>query len=108
MLPTPTMKPWPGMSRGTECTVPIIPGFVIVHVVPAKSSGEILPAAHLLDERFVRAPERGEVERVGVLHARHEQRVRAVAPLHVDGEPEVHVLVAHDDGLAVARWRRSS
>ena len=39
------MKPWPGMSRGTECTVPIIPGLVIVPVVPAKSSGESLPDA---------------------------------------------------------------
>ena len=42
MLPTPTMKPCPGMRRGTEWTVPIIPGFVIDAVVPAKSSGEIL------------------------------------------------------------------
>ncbi len=30
------------MSRGTECTVPIMPGLVIDAVVPAKSSGEIL------------------------------------------------------------------
>ena len=43
IAPTPTMKPWPGMSRGTECTVPIIPGLVMVQVVPAKSSGVILP-----------------------------------------------------------------
>ena len=41
------MKPWPGMRRGTECTVPIIPGLVIVAVVPAKSSGESLPARTL-------------------------------------------------------------
>ena len=43
MLPTPTMKPCPGIRRGTECTVPIMPGFVMDDVVPAKSSGEILP-----------------------------------------------------------------
>ena len=43
MLPTPTMNPCPGISRGTECTVPIMPGSVIEHVVPAKSSGEIFP-----------------------------------------------------------------
>ena len=42
MLPTPTMKPWPGINRGTEWTVPIMPGLVMVHVVPLKSSGEIL------------------------------------------------------------------
>jgi hypothetical protein len=28
------------MSRGTEWTVPIVPGFVMVPVVPAKSSGD--------------------------------------------------------------------
>ena len=43
MAPTPMMKPWPGISRGTEWTVPIMPGFVMVHVVPAKSSGDTLP-----------------------------------------------------------------
>ena len=36
-------KPWPGISRGTEWTVPIMPGFVIVQVVPAKSSGDTVP-----------------------------------------------------------------
>ena len=38
MAPTPTMQPCPGMSRGTECTVPNVPGFVSVMVVPVKSS----------------------------------------------------------------------
>jgi hypothetical protein len=36
------MRPWPGISRGTECSVPITPGFVIDTVVPAKSSAVIL------------------------------------------------------------------
>ena len=40
--PTPTMSPWPGISRGTDCTVPMVPGLVRVTVVPAKSSGAIL------------------------------------------------------------------
>ena len=40
--PTPTMSPWPGISRGTDCTVPSVPGLVRVTVVPAKSSGAIL------------------------------------------------------------------
>jgi hypothetical protein len=30
------------MSRGTDWTVPIVPGLVSVTVVPAKSSGESL------------------------------------------------------------------
>ena len=38
------MNPCPGIRRGTECTVPIIPGFVMVPVVPAKSSGFMSPA----------------------------------------------------------------
>ena len=32
------MAPWPAISRGTECTVPMVPGLVSVMVVPAKSS----------------------------------------------------------------------
>ena len=32
------IAPWPGIRRGTECMVPIVPGFVIETVVPAKSS----------------------------------------------------------------------
>ena len=43
MAPTPTMTPCPGMSRGTECTVPIVPGLVRLAVVPAKSSTPSLP-----------------------------------------------------------------
>ena len=39
IAPTPTMTPWPGISRGTDCTVPIVPGFVSVIVAPWKSSG---------------------------------------------------------------------
>ncbi len=41
------MNPWPGMRRGTEWTVPIIPGLVMVTVVPAKSSGVIAPVRTL-------------------------------------------------------------
>ncbi len=38
IAPTPMMTPWPGMRRGTECSVPIVPGFVSDTVVRAKSS----------------------------------------------------------------------
>ena len=80
------------------------PGLVIVHVVPAKSSGETLPP-HLDDEGLVRVPEAGEVasggERLGALDARDEQRVRPVATLDVDREAEVHVLVTYDGRLVV-------
>ena len=76
----------------------------------ARGAGEVVgrhrAAADLLDERFVGLPEAGEVERVGLLHARHEQRVRPVAPLDVDREPEVDVMVPHDDRLAVLLGER--
>ena len=36
------MAPCPGMRRGTDCTVPSVPGLVSDTVVPAKSSGAIL------------------------------------------------------------------
>ena len=42
--PTPTIRPWPGIKRGTDCRVPIVPGFVRLTVVPAKSSTPSLPS----------------------------------------------------------------
>ena len=38
IAPTPTIVPWPCISRGTEWFVPSVPGLVSVSVVPAKSS----------------------------------------------------------------------
>ena len=35
--PTPMIAPWPFISRGTECTVPMPPGLVSDIVVPWKS-----------------------------------------------------------------------
>ena len=37
------MHPCPGSSRGTECSVPIVPGLVRLIVVPAKSPTVSLP-----------------------------------------------------------------
>ena len=39
MAPVAMIEPWPFMRRGTDATVPIVPGFVRVIVAPAKSSG---------------------------------------------------------------------
>ena len=47
MAPTPTMQPCPTISRGTECSVPIVPGLVRLIVVPAKSSTVSLPVRAL-------------------------------------------------------------
>ncbi len=42
IAPTPTMQPWPAISRGTECWVPIVPGLVRLIVVPWKSGSASL------------------------------------------------------------------
>ena len=40
--PAPMIAPWPRMSRGTECTVPMPPGLVREIVLPWKSSAASL------------------------------------------------------------------
>ena len=42
IAPTPMMQPWPLISRGTECWVPIVPGLVRLIVVPWKSGSASL------------------------------------------------------------------
>jgi hypothetical protein len=37
MAPTPMMADWPAIRRGTDSTVPMVPGLVMVRVVSAKS-----------------------------------------------------------------------
>ena len=43
IAPTPTIVPWPCISRGTEWLVPRVPGLVSEIVVPLKSSAVRLP-----------------------------------------------------------------
>ena len=47
IAPTPTMVPWPCISRGTEWLVPSVPGLVREMVVPAKSSAVSAPGRAL-------------------------------------------------------------
>src|SRR3954447_3578283 len=47
IAPTPMMAPWPAINRGTEWTVPMVPGLVRLIVVPAKSSAVSLPVRAL-------------------------------------------------------------
>ena len=67
MAPTPMMAPWPGMSRGTDCTVPMVPGLVRVTVAPAQVVGGQLVGPDLVDQLLVGVDEAGEVEGVGLL-----------------------------------------
>ena len=40
IVPVAMIEPWPFMRRGTDATVPNVPGFVSCIVPPAKSSGK--------------------------------------------------------------------
>ena len=44
IAPAPTIAPCPRINRGTECTVPMVPGFVNEIVTPEKSSAVSLPS----------------------------------------------------------------
>ena len=69
------------MSRGTRCDRPEPARVRQRDVVPWKSSGASLPARARVDELVVRAEERVEVERPGVLDVRDDERPRAVRAL---------------------------
>src|SRR2546423_647848 len=54
IAPVAMIEPWPFMRRGTEATVPMVPGFVSVMVAPAKSSGRsLLPRAFSMSDSYV-------------------------------------------------------
>ena len=65
-------------------------------------AGEVVDAdpvrAHLADELLVGEEERAEVQRVGGLDARHEERPGPVGTFDVHGQPEADVGVMHDPG----------
>ena len=107
IAPVATIQPCPGISRGTDATVPMPPGLVSVMVAPCMSSGDSDPSRVLWIRLLVHLAEGGEVHRVGALDDGHDQRARAVLALHVDGEPEVDVLVHDALRLAVQLARTS-
>ncbi len=78
------------------------PGVGERHRRPGEVVGSDLVGVDLADELLVGEDEGAEVERVGVLDARDQQRARPVALLPVDREAEPDVLVVDDAGLAGA------
>src|ERR1700753_1300970 len=107
MAPTPMMAPWPGISRGTECSVPMVPGLVSEIVVPWKSVTVSVPARVLRNTSsdraphvLVRRPELAEVHLLGALDVGHQELAAAVLGLLVDGEAEVDVPRRGDFRLA--------
>ncbi len=91
MAPTPTIVPWPCMSRGTEWTVPMVPGLVRLIVVPAKSSTPSLPPRALRTRSSYVAQNCAKSIVVGALDRGHQQLPAAVGLGQVDGEAEVDV-----------------
>ncbi len=99
------IAPCPAISRGTDSTVPIIPGLVSVTVVPSKSSGVILPERTLRITSSYAAWNPAKSSEPAFSDVRDEQRARAVLALHVDGEAEVDDLCRTTCRLAVQLLR---
>ncbi len=59
----------------------------------AQFVGDEFVLARFGDQLFVRGAELREVERVGPLDDRHDQKARTVFALRVDGQPEVHAVL---------------
>ena len=82
-----------------------------------RGAGEVvreeLVRANAADDVLVGTPEPGEVEVVGALDVRHEQRPAPVVLLHIDGEAQVHLVVSNhvrhavglDEALPHPRYR---
>ena len=93
--------PWPGMSRGTDCTVPSVPGLVRVTVAPAKSSavtfwcGPCAPGPR-------RPCTKARKSRLSASRITGTSRVRVPSLLlDVDGQTEADVVVTDHPGRAL-------
>ena len=95
------MAPWPTMRRGTECSVPIVPGFVSEIVVPWKSDGLERVVPRPPHHVVVRRPEPREVQGLRVLDIGDQELARAVGPHDVDRDSHVDVRRGHDEWLVV-------
>ena len=100
IAPAPMIAPWPRISRGTECTVPMVPGLVSEIVTPREVLGGQLAVAGPPHDVLVGGDELAEPHGLGVLDARHHQLAVAVLALQVDRQPEVGV--RRGDGVRLA------
>ena len=91
IAPAPMMAPWPFIRRGTECTVPMLPGLVSEMVTPDEVLGGELAVTRAPDDVLVGAVELREVHRLGVLDRGDDERAAAVLAGQVDGQTEVGV-----------------
>src|ERR1035438_4113033 len=100
MVPVAIMAPCPSISRGTEPTVPTVPGLVSEMVVPSKSwtVNLLLRARADLVERF-HIPR--EIQLSGCFNVRHLERTGTVFARHVHRDTDVDLVVRHPEPLAV-------
>ena len=88
------MTPWPGIRRGTDWTVPMVPGLVRRDRGAGEVVGRDLVGADLADQVLVRR-QKPRKSRVSASLMHGTSRVRdAVGLLDVDGEAEADVGVA--------------
>src|SRR5690242_21665574 len=102
IAPTPTIVPWPCISRGTEWLVPSVPGVGERDRGALEVLGGEVAATGLADHVLVGRPELGEAQRLAALDRDDDQRALALGLAgQVDGQAEVDVLGLHDRRLAV-------
>ena len=89
IAPVAMMKLWPVIRRGSELTVPIVPGLVSVQVVSAKSSGVSLPSRDLRICSLNAAKKPAKSRFAAVLDVWHDQAAPPVLAGKVDGDAEV-------------------
>ena len=89
------------LITGNEIHVPDAPGFVIVNVPPARSSGPSWRARARARDVADRGGERAQAQPVGVVHDRHDEALE----VEVDGDSEVHRAVRHDRDAVVVGGR---
>ena len=105
--PTPMMAPWPGMSRGTDCTVP-----ERARVGERdRGPGEVVGAWPCPCGPCARGPRRRsrtpEVEALGCADHGDQQRPGAVGLLEVDRQTQADVVVVDHARLARSPRRRA-
>ena len=98
MVPTPTMTPWPGNEPGYRLHGADGAGVGDAHGDAGEIVGAQVVVAHLADHGVVALDEVGEVERVGLGDARHQQRAGPVGLLHVHRDAQADVVVTHHSG----------
>ena len=100
IAPTPTIVPWPDISRGTEWLVPMVPGLVRLMRGAGEVVGGELAVASPPDDVLVGGPEPGEVDVLGLLDGRPRRGARLpFVSGQVDGEAQVDVLGVTTAGL---------